>query len=106
MESAGPTRVRDSDKTSVRDVEMQEAVLDIDAVKDKNYHGIDTQAIPTGASNGVYERKVAIMNQALIDLGMGSFQWKVYALTGFGWFVDNVSLPPTRAFPVSSPCPG
>ncbi|KAJ3536645.1 hypothetical protein NM208_g6639 [Fusarium decemcellulare] len=53
-----------------------------------NYHGIDTRAIPSGADE-VYERKVAVMNQALIDMGMGSFQWKVFAMTGFGWFVDN-----------------
>ena len=43
-----------------------------------------------GADEG-YERKISIMNEALIDLGMGSFQWKVFAMTGFGWFVDNVS---------------
>ncbi|RSL39986.1 hypothetical protein CEP53_013665 [Fusarium sp. AF-6] len=53
-----------------------------------DYHGIDTRAIPSGA-DVVYERKVAVMNQALIDIGMGSFQWKVFAMTGFGWFVDN-----------------
>ncbi|KAF4469201.1 hypothetical protein FALBO_3899 [Fusarium albosuccineum] len=53
-----------------------------------DYHGIDTRAIPSGADE-VYERKVAVMNQALIDMGMGSFQWKVFAMTGFGWFVDN-----------------
>lgn len=55
----------------------------------QNYHGIDTRAITSGVDE-VYERKVAIMNQALIDLGMGSFQWKIFAMTGFGWFVDNV----------------
>ncbi|KAM0277215.1 hypothetical protein ACHAQH_005998 [Verticillium albo-atrum] len=32
------------------------------------------------------------MNQALIDIGMGSFQWKIYSMTGFGWFVDNVTI--------------
>lgn len=60
----------------------------IDTIGDERM-GIDTKAIPPG-SNPVYERKVAVMNQALIDLGMGSFQWKVFAMTGFGWFVDNV----------------
>lgn len=55
-----------------------------------NYHGIDTRAVSMGADE-VYERKISIMNEALIDLGMGSFQWKVFAMTGFGWFVDNVS---------------
>ncbi|KAM0332470.1 hypothetical protein ACHAQA_002751 [Verticillium albo-atrum] len=59
----------------------------VDAVEN-NYHGIDMSAIPTG-SNIVYEKKIAIMNKALIDIGMGSFQWKIYAMTGFGWFVDN-----------------
>jgi hypothetical protein len=56
-----------------------------------NYHGIDTQAVHLGADE-VYEKKVALMNEAIIDLGMGSFQWKVFAMTGFGWFVDNVRL--------------
>lgn len=56
---------------------------------ESNYHGIDTSAILPG-TNEVYERKIAIMNQALIDLGMGPFQWKIFAMTGFGWFVDNV----------------
>lgn len=54
-----------------------------------NYHGIDTRALPMGADE-VYEKKISIMNEALIDIGMGSFQWKVVAMTGFGWFVDNV----------------
>ncbi|KAM5351154.1 hypothetical protein ACJ41O_003877 [Fusarium nematophilum] len=60
----------------------------VEVALDSDYHGIDTRAIPSGADE-VYERKVAVMNQALIDLGMGSFQWKVFAMTGFGWFVDN-----------------
>lgn len=54
-----------------------------------DYHGIDTSIIGT-SSDGVYERKVTIMNQALIDMGMGRFQWQIFAMTGFGWFVDNV----------------
>ncbi|KAL6407177.1 membrane transporter [Ilyonectria robusta] len=53
-----------------------------------DYRGIDTSVVSRGADE-VYERKVAVMNQALIDIGMGSFQWKIFAMTGFGWFVDN-----------------
>ena len=66
----------------------------------ENYHGIDTRALPSGADE-VYERKVSIMNEALIDLGMGSFQWKIFAMTGFGWFVDNVSLMPFHSVGLS-----
>lgn len=61
------------------------------AVGPQDYHGIDTRVRSMGADE-VYEKKIAIMNEALIDLGMGSFQWKVFAMTGFGWFVDNVSF--------------
>lgn len=75
-----------NEKASLNDFHLQGKV---ENVENQNYKGIDTRGIPMG-SNEVYERKVAIMNQALIDMGMGSFQWKIYAMTGFGWFVDNV----------------
>ena len=108
----GIAHAENHEKASMRDAEMEG---NIDAAKgaiDMDYCGIDTRAIPTGIGNEVYERKVAVMNQALIDLGMGSFQWKVYALTGFGWFVDNVSpipstvsLLPTMAPQLANPFP-
>ncbi|KAL5342867.1 major facilitator superfamily domain-containing protein [Aspergillus crustosus] len=53
-----------------------------------DYHGIDTRVLSQGTDE-VYERKVSILNEALIDLGMGVFQWKIFALTGLGWFIDN-----------------
>lgn len=55
-----------------------------------NYHGIDTTQVMPGA-DAAYEAKISIMNEALLDIGMGPFQWKVFGMTGFGWFVDNVS---------------
>ena len=58
----------------------------------QNYNGIDTHALPLGADEA-YEKKIAIMNEALTDIGMGRFQWMVFATTGFGWFVDNVRMP-------------
>ncbi|PLB49714.1 MFS general substrate transporter [Aspergillus steynii IBT 23096] len=48
----------------------------------------------------LYEKKVALLNQALIDIGMGPFQWKVCAMTGFGWFVDNNLAPVRNEFSV------
>lgn len=56
---------------------------------DQNKKGIDMHGLPSGVGEA-YETKVAILNQALVDLGMGGFQWKIFAMTGFGWFVDNV----------------
>lgn len=55
----------------------------------KDYHGIDTTQVQPGA-DAAYEAKITILNEALIDIGMGPFQWKIFATTGFGWFIDNV----------------
>lgn len=55
-----------------------------------DYHGIDTTQVQPG-TDAAYEAKIVILNEALIDIGMGPFQWKIFATTGFGWFIDNVS---------------
>lgn len=55
-----------------------------------SYHGIDTRNVLPGADE-VYDAKISVLNEALIDLGMGSYQWMVFLTTGLGWFVDNVS---------------
>lgn len=54
-----------------------------------DYHGIDTTQVQPGA-DPVYESKISLVNEALIDIGMGPFQWKVFATTGFGWFADQL----------------
>lgn len=66
---------------------------DLDLGKDlaghANYHGIDTTQVQPGA-DAVYEAKISVLNEALIDIGMGPFQWKMFMMTGFGWFLDQV----------------
>lgn len=57
-----------------------------------DYHGIDTTEVQPGA-DPVYVAKITILNEALIDIGMGSFQWKIFATTGFGWFIDQPWMP-------------
>ena len=59
--------------------------------RSNDYQGIDLTQVQPGA-DASYEAKISILNQALIDNGMGPFQWKIFATTGFGWFIDNVSL--------------
>ncbi|EPE09768.1 sugar transporter [Ophiostoma piceae UAMH 11346] len=46
----------------------------VEAVADSQ--AIDTH-VATPGINIAYEKKIAIMNQALIDIGMGPFQWKM-----------------------------
>lgn len=39
----------------------------------------------------VLAKKMALVNQAIDEIGMTSFQWKMFFLNGFGYAVDSVS---------------
>lgn len=99
------TDTKKTNETSALDLEVSatRSIARGSIVDDKNlgghldYHGINTSDVQPGA-DAAYEKKIAVMNEALIDIGMRSFQWKVYAMTGFGWFVDNVSILPSSSF--------
>lgn len=75
--------------------------------------GIETEAygehnLDISGVSGPYNAKVKLLNNALQDIGMGSFQWKLYVACGFGWFMDSfwmfavsmISLPVQREFAV------
>jgi hypothetical protein len=38
-----------------------------------------------GAVDPVFEAKAAVINSAFQQIGMGKYQWKLFALCGFGW---------------------
>ena len=38
-----------------------------------------------GGVDPVFEAKAAIVNAAFHHIGMGKYQWKLFALCGFGW---------------------
>lgn len=40
----------------------------------------------------LYAAKAQLLNEALLGIGMGSYQWFLFALTSVGWFLDSVSL--------------
>ena len=42
--------------------------------------------------NTPYDRKSALINKAIQDIGMGRYQWSLFALCGFGWLADNMWL--------------
>ncbi|OCK99228.1 MFS general substrate transporter [Cenococcum geophilum 1.58] len=48
---------------------------------------IDMKTVQPG-TDATYERKVAVINQAILDIGMGRYQWSVFVLAAFGWFSD------------------
>ncbi|OAK99711.1 MFS general substrate transporter [Phaeosphaeriaceae sp. SRC1lsM3a] len=39
-----------------------------------------------------YDRKSKVINRALQDMGMGKYQWELFALCGCGWMADNLWL--------------
>ncbi|KAF8156556.1 MFS general substrate transporter [Crassisporium funariophilum] len=40
--------------------------------------------------SSVYDRKAAILNNALQEVGMGRYQWGLFVVTGFGYLADNL----------------
>ncbi|CUM64499.1 uncharacterized protein PRCAT00002104001 [Priceomyces carsonii] len=50
-------------------------------------HIVETLIAP--GMNAVYNSKVKLLNDALQDIGMGRFQWTLFVVAGFGWFMDN-----------------
>ncbi|KAI0291552.1 MFS general substrate transporter [Russula brevipes] len=43
-----------------------------------------------GSVDPVYQAKAHVLNQALQEIGMGKYQWGLFAVAGFGWFSDSV----------------
>ena len=42
----------------------------------------------------VLAKKMALINEAIEEIGITSFQWKLFFLNGFGYTVDSVSINP------------
>ncbi|KAK2751044.1 hypothetical protein FQN57_000119 [Myotisia sp. PD_48] len=47
-------------------------------------------AIPKGTMDPVYEAKALLLNKAILDIGMGWYQWQLFIVIGFGWACDNM----------------
>lgn len=46
------------------------------------------------AVDHVLAKKMALVNNAIDEIGMTPFQWKLFFLNGFGYAVDSVSRRP------------
>ncbi|KAJ5371744.1 hypothetical protein N7517_003750 [Penicillium concentricum] len=49
---------------------------------------IETPKVHPG-SDAVFAAKAQLLNQALLDMGMGIYQWMLFLMTGVGWFLDS-----------------
>ena len=70
---------------SGRDSGSDHAVTTIETLRAE----IDADISASG-HNSTYDRKSKVVNKALIDIGMGRYQWELFVLCGFGWFADNL----------------
>ena len=52
---------------------------------------IDLDVAASGHDSS-YDRKSKVINKAIQDIGMGSYQWRLFVLCGFGWLADNLWL--------------
>ncbi|KAL9633820.1 MAG: hypothetical protein Q9164_004467 [Protoblastenia rupestris] len=52
---------------------------------------IDADIEASGHDNA-YDRKAKVINKAIMDIGMGRYQWQLFVLCGFGWLADNMWL--------------
>ncbi|KAL8703128.1 MAG: hypothetical protein Q9201_003687 [Fulgogasparrea decipioides] len=52
---------------------------------------IELDLAASGHDTG-YDRKSKVINKAIQDIGMGRYQWSLFALCGFGWLADNMWL--------------
>ncbi|KAF5856000.1 hypothetical protein ETB97_008036 [Aspergillus alliaceus] len=52
---------------------------------------VETDVASSG-HDSAYDRKAKVINRAVQDIGMGRYQWELFALCGFGWLADNLWL--------------
>ena len=94
---AGPSRQRsetpakdekpaDSDDTSSQ-ASHQAGVLTLESLAAQ----VDEDIAKYG-HDSAYDRKAQVLNKAIADMGMGRYQWELFALCGFGWLADNLWL--------------
>ncbi|KAI0668945.1 major facilitator superfamily domain-containing protein [Trametes maxima] len=49
-----------------------------------------TDIFDEGTVDPEYQAKACVLNAAIQEVGMGRYQWWLFAVAGFGWFADSV----------------
>ncbi|KIY52391.1 MFS general substrate transporter [Fistulina hepatica ATCC 64428] len=75
-----------AEKDSPRAGELESSVV---PVNDSEKSGLE-DVLQDDAIDPSYVAKAHILNEAIQAIGMGRYQWYLFVVTGFGWFVDNL----------------
>lgn len=51
--------------------------------------GVDEDQAIDGV-DPVYAAKARVLNRAIMDIGMGRYQWQLFFCIGYGWAMDNM----------------
>lgn len=88
----GPFEVESShsNKSDAADVNEKSAVV-VDTQDEASSSSI-SEVFDVKAIDPVLSRKMALVNTAIDEIGMTSFQWKLFWLNGFGYAVDSVCI--------------
>ncbi|KAF4627706.1 hypothetical protein G7Y89_g10450 [Cudoniella acicularis] len=78
------------DQHAIDKIRATEGERDSKEERSLEIDGDDTAAIPKGTIDPVYEAKARVLNNAIQEIGMGSYQWQLFVVVGFGWANDNL----------------
>ncbi|KAJ5101989.1 hypothetical protein NUU61_004211 [Penicillium alfredii] len=74
---------------------QEKGVASVPAITTLTYETLRAEVesgIVASGHDTIYDRKAKIINRAILDIGMGRYQWSLFILCGFGWVADNLWL--------------
>ena len=82
--------------STVYSEDTKHAFSEVDDHAGSSESSIDLQkeVFDTTKIDPVLTKKMALINEAIEEIGMTPFQWKLFFLNGFGYAVDSVSSNP------------
>lgn len=78
-----------SNKSDAPDNNEKSTVV-VDSQYEESSSGSNSDVFDIKAIDPILARKMALVNTAIDEIGMTSFQWKLFWLNGFGYAVDSV----------------
>ncbi|KAH6690640.1 membrane transporter [Plectosphaerella plurivora] len=77
------------DEDPMKDAEESMGMLEMSAAE-YTIEGLRKEMRRGRGESSDYELRSKLVNKAIQDIGMGLYNWQLFALCGFGWFADNL----------------
>ncbi|KAH8699671.1 major facilitator superfamily domain-containing protein [Ilyonectria robusta] len=96
--SGKKARSQTQDDDQLDDEETKDGDYEMQGMLQKNVGGYTIEGLRREMREGrqgrwtTYEIKSKLINKAIGDIGMGSYNWQLFTLCGFGWLADNLWL--------------